>query len=710
MTAGAGLDRLRQALTDHGCNPRGSSARCPAHDDRTASLSIGQGREGAVINCHAGCDPLDVVAELGLDWADLFDQPPERPGGSDGPGWTVVEEYTYRDEERKPLFTVQRRSPKGFRQWHPGPDGSRVWDLKGVRRVLYRLPEVIAAVAAGEPVYVVEGEKDVHAIEAAGGVATTAPGGAGKWRPEYAKPLSNGMVIIVADADAAGQAHAEQVRASLARVASSVTIVRPAEGKDAHDHLAAGHGLDDFRPGEPPAEQLTEEGYARRLLAAHGDAARYVHPWRKWFTWDTRRWARDDRQQVTHWARTIARQVTIDALDGPAARLTDARRHERRSAITGAIALAGTEPGVALVPADFDSWPQLLNTPGGTLDLDLMEIRPHAREDHLTKITRGSYDPARPASSTLWEEFLERILPDAAIRAYLARIVGQAIFGTVTEHLLPVGWGTGANGKTTLFEAIAWALGDYAGTADPEIILAQRHAQHPTTIAALFGLRLVLLHETDEGRRMAEATVKRLTGGDKITARRMREDPWEFDPAHTFVMFTNHRPIVSGSDDAMWRRLKLINFSQTIPEGERDRDLGLRLRAEADAILAWIIGGYLDWRDHGLQDPPEVIAATDRWRQESDAISQWIAAQCETFPASYATTAELYTAWESWAEGHGLDARSRKWFSQALVDHGYGPPEHTRRGATWRGLGLARERDADTREQAAGEGRDLEEW
>jgi hypothetical protein len=247
---GPALTRLRRALEDHGCRVRGSSAQCPAHDDRQASLSIGQGNAGAVLKCHAGngCATDDILEALSLSAADLLDEPRAR----NGRGYEVTATYCYTDEAGVPQFYAERRTPKDFRQYHV-VNGRKVWNLSGVRRVLYQLPKVTAAVAAGQAVWIAEGEKDVLALEAAGVTATCNPMGAGKWRDEYAGPLAGADVVIVADRDDAGRAHAAAVARSLAGKAASVRVVEAAEGKDAADHLAAGHGLDEFAVSTPRA-------------------------------------------------------------------------------------------------------------------------------------------------------------------------------------------------------------------------------------------------------------------------------------------------------------------------------------------------------------------------------------------------------------------------------------------------------------------------
>ena len=307
----------------------------------------------------------------------------------------------------------------------------------------------------------------------------------------------------------------------------------------------------DISPGQPlvgetqtdpmPREPTTELGYAHRLIRVYGDRLRYVPVWRRWLVWDGRRWADDTTGQVKRWMKAIARRIYTDALaladdQQRKAALHLARRGESSAGINGALTLASTHEAIAISPEDLDSDPFLLNCANGTLDLRTGQLGAHNPGDLLTKITGAAYDSA--ARGAEWSEFLQRVQPDQKMRDYLARLVGHALEGRISEHVLPIFCGDGANGKGTFTNAIIVALGDYSDAADPDLLTARSFDAHPTGTADLFGLRLAILHETDAGRRLAEATVKRLTGGDRLKARRMREDFWSFEPSHTFVMLT----------------------------------------------------------------------------------------------------------------------------------------------------------------------------
>lgn len=451
-----------------------------------------------------------------------------------------------------------------------------------------------------------------------------------------------------------------------------------------------------FVPFDPPAndplpdEPRSELGYARRLIHVHGDHLRYVPAWKRWLVWDGTRWAPDSTGQPARWAKEIARRVYADALlladdKDRKAVVSVVRRGESSAAVAGALTLAGTEPGIALSPEALDADPWLLNCRNGVLDLRTRQLGPHDPAQHLTKVTGADYDPG--AGAPEFTKFLERIQPDPEMRAFLARLLGHALPGTVLEHLLPIFQGAGANGKSTLLDhAVCPALGDYASTAEAGIFTERGFDAHPTGVADLFGRRLVVVHESDRGRHLAEGTVKRLTGGDRIKARRMREDFWEFAPSHTALMLTNHRPLVRGTDEGIWRRLRLVPFDVVIPAAERDHDLGERLRLELAGVLAWLVAGYTDWRGNGLADPEQVTGATAGWRDESDALGTFLEG-CLLGARYSAPSAQLYAAWCSWCDHEGESPGTQKSFSTALQSKGY-DNRRTRTGAIWAGIGL----------------------
>ena len=246
-------ERVQSALEAAGSRRSGRDWQCPAHQDRKASLSVAEGRGGkAVLRCHAGCETQDVLAALGLDWPDLF------PEGRNGKA-ELVATYDYTDEQDRLLYQAVRYFPKAFKRRRPDGRGGWIWTLGDTRLVLYRLPRVLAAVAAGQPVYVVEGEKDVHAIERAGATATTVIGGvSGRWLPEFSRLLAKTRVLVVADDDPPGRKRAAATARAIVAAGGQVEVVKPAAGKDAADHLAAGRALADLRPADDDSAESAE--------------------------------------------------------------------------------------------------------------------------------------------------------------------------------------------------------------------------------------------------------------------------------------------------------------------------------------------------------------------------------------------------------------------------------------------------------------------
>jgi hypothetical protein len=250
------LDRFRDALTAHNCKPRGTAARCPAHDDHNPSLSFGPARDyaGVVVNCQRDCHLDDVLAAVGMKVGDLFDEPRQAKQG-----YAVVAEYPYHDEDGQVLYVKERRWPKDFRQYVPLPNGGKQWKLGGVRRVLYRLPELRADIEAGRDIYLAEGEKDADRLRQDAYAATTwsdgawKPGARTRWRPEYTQQLAGARSVIpVRDRDESGQQTVTDIKAELEHHGHNVVILEPIEGKDVSDHLDADHSVDELAAWWPP--------------------------------------------------------------------------------------------------------------------------------------------------------------------------------------------------------------------------------------------------------------------------------------------------------------------------------------------------------------------------------------------------------------------------------------------------------------------------
>jgi putative DNA primase/helicase len=425
---------------------------------------------------------------------------------------------------------------------------------------------------------------------------------------------------------------------------------------------------------------LTDVGNAERLIARHGTDLRYIHPWARWLVWDGRRWRPDDTGEPTRRMKETLRALAADALelddDQRPRLLKHAIGSERETRIRGALQLAQSEPGVPVLPEQLDADPWLLCCDNGTVDLSTGELHPHRREDLLTKLAPVAYDPT--AEAPRWRAFLDQVLEgDEATIEFVRRAVGYSLTGDTSEQVLFLLVGAGANGKSTLIETVRALVGDYGQQAPAETFLEQRESI-PNHIARLKGARFVATVETPEGRRLNETMVKRLVGGDSQAARFMRGEWFDFRPTFKAWLATNHLPVIRGTDEAIWRRIRVIPFNITIPEPERDKTLAARLHAELPGILTWAIDGCVEWQISGLPTPDAVRAATAGYREHMDVLGDFIADRCETRPDARATVAELYTAYQYWATHNGdRNPLSSKAFGQNLEERGH----HVKRGA-----------------------------
>jgi putative DNA primase/helicase len=713
----------------------GFTARCPAHPDNRSSLSFRDAGDKLLVTCFAGCAIEAIVGALDLHMRDLFND-----DGGDSRAASmrkIVAGYEYRDKAGTVLYEVVRFEPKDFRQRQPTPSGEWVWDLKGVRRVLYHLPEI----QGQSIVYVVEGEKDVDRLWSLGIPATTNSGGCGKWRPDYCQELvAAGVkrVAIFPDNDPPGEKHAQDVARSCLAAGLDAKIIHlpglPPKG-DVSNWLDAweGHTKDDLvglveaspwveasdlaEAGRPAAsagaassaeplpetsagattEHLTDLGNAKRLVARHGCDLRFCHPWGAWLVWDGRRWLRDETGELLRRAKETATAMYTQAgATGDEERrkllAAHALRCEAESKLRAMVNVAASEAGIPVVPSALDSDLWMMTIINGTEDLRTGELRSHRREDLITKLAPVTFDPE--ATAPTWEKFLNSVFPGTPqVVRFLQKAVGYSLTGDTREQALLFLHGNGANGKTTFIRTIQELMGDYAKQAAPDLLMMKYGTEHPTGLADLAGARVVVCIEAQEGKRLAEALVKQMTGQDRMKGRRMREDYWEFSPTHKIWLVANHKPRIGGTDYAIWRRIRLIPFTVTFhpPESEeepkQDPLLAEKLRAERSGILNWAIEGCLAWQREGLVPPAEVQAATAAYREESDVIGMFLAERCLIDPTERAKAGDLYRAYVEWCQANGERPVNQTVFGGKLAERGL---EHARPSGihTWRGIGL----------------------
>jgi putative DNA primase/helicase len=316
-----------------------------------------------------------------------------------------------------------------------------------------------------------------------------------------------------------------------------------------------------------------------------------------------------------------------------------------------------------------------LNTPDGVVDLRSGEMRPATQEDYCSKITAVSPAPrvedgGRPPDR--WLTFLDRVLnKNDELIAFLQRLLGYCLTGEVSEHMFAFLYGTGRNGKSVLLNTASRILNDYATTTPVEVFLESKHDRHPTDEARLLKVRLTTAREIPQGRAWNAAKIKNLTGGDKIPARFMRQDTFEFWPNFKLMLAANHKPRLQVVDEAMRSRLKLIPFTVTIHPSERDPDLGKKLMEEVPRILRWMIDGCLAWQASGLGNAEAVGEASGDYFHDQDKLAYWLDERTERWPMGFTETSRRFADWKEWATENGFEYGNDTNFSLELQRRGW---------------------------------------
>ena len=339
--------------------------------------------------------------------------------------------------------------------------------------------------------------------------------------------------------------------------------------------------------------------------------------------------------------------------------------------IRAMIDMAKSESGMTVQLSEFDIDPMLLGVANGVLDLRSGTLLSVSPEVLVSKRCNVAYDPN--ATCSRFDRFMLEVQPDADVRLFLQRLMGCCLTGRVDEHIFAFLYGHGANGKSVFVETAAWLLGDYARKIQTEVLMhQQRNSQGPSPdIVSLKGMRFVYANETEEGRHLAEARVKDLTGGDTLTGRApYGKADITFRPTHKLIVVGNHKPEISDTSFGMWRRVALTPFDQTIPEANRDLHLLETLKGEGSGILNWMLAGLRAWRKDGLQIPEKITAATGAYRNEQDILGDWIDEDCMTAPGCSEKKGVLYADYRQWAERNGHKPLAQGRLTRRLNDRG----------------------------------------
>jgi putative DNA primase/helicase len=409
---------------------------------------------------------------------------------------------------------------------------------------------------------------------------------------------------------------------------------------------------------------VTENSPAALFVELHGNDLRYCHDTGAWFRWNSVRWRQDKVQTAFHWARELAHQLS----DNQPEKLRYVTN--KTSFASGVERFAKADPSVAVVVDYWDTDPWLLGTPGGTIDLRTGSLRESVRDDGITKSTLVT--PSDDAGCPRWLQFLaETTGDDGELVRFLQQWCGYCLTGVTREHALVFVYGPGGNGKSVFVNVKMGVLGDYAVTGAMETFTTSTGERHPTDLAMLRGARLVTASETEEGRAWAESRIKQLTGGDRISARFMRQDFFEFAPQFKLTVIGNHKPVLHNVDEAAKRRFNIVPF--VLAPAVVDRELEQKLLAEAPGILRWMIDGCLDWQRNGLIRPACVVEATDEYFSDQDVLAHWLAEECDYEPGnSHKSEASsvLYKSFSEYAKAAGVKPGDRTTFKDSMIVKG----------------------------------------
>ena len=400
---------------------------------------------------------------------------------------------------------------------------------------------------------------------------------------------------------------------------------------------------------------LTDIGNGLRLVDSCAGRLCYVAEWKQWLVWDGQRWCKGDDAGVMK----LAHKVALGIYDGISKEDDEKKRKEllkwaiqSESAVRIDAMIKTARPYLTIPSAQFDTRPDMLRVRNGVVNLRTGQLIPHDATMMLTKRTDIDYDPT--ATAPTWRAFLDRIFEgNGDVLQFIQRAVGYTLTGSTDEHCLFFLYGVGANGKSTFLEAMRMLMGEYYVTTSVEAMLATEYTGGATPyVASLPGMRMAMASEMPEGRRFNESLIKDITGGGTITARHLYGAPFEFQPSHTMWISGNYRPRITGTDEGIWRRLKVVPFNAFIPPEQR-RPMAEVLdgfRNELSGILTWAVQGAVAWYDWGLPTSPTIEQATMEYRGEEDVVARFVAAVCVLQPDAMTAKHKVFEAWQQWTD------------------------------------------------------------
>lgn len=413
----------------------------------------------------------------------------------------------------------------------------------------------------------------------------------------------------------------------------------------------------------------TELGNAERIVSEYGNVIRHVDDV-GWYIWDGKRWKEDRKREI----EKITAKVLRKLFQGEEEDRKWAKACEKRS-----IRMNSIKDMVPLVPAvreEFDTHPYLFNCTNGVLDLKKGQLLPHDREYMMTKLANVEYD--ENAQCPNWITFLESIFKDKdgqtdyEVIEFMQKAIGYSLTGDISEQVMFFLYGGGRNGKSTFINIVQSLLGDYAKQTNSDTFIKKTNdSSINNDIARLASSRFVSAVESEDGQKLSESLVKQITGGEKILARFLRQEFFEFEPEFKVFFTTNHKPIIHGIDEGIWRRVKLIPFTVTIPKESIDKKLPEKLSFEMPGILNWAVEGCMKWQQDGLGDPPAIAGATNEYKETMDILEPFIFEKCFVNPLAKIEAKALFKEYENWCYDSGEIGLKNRAFYRMLETKGF---------------------------------------
>lgn len=418
-------------------------------------------------------------------------------------------------------------------------------------------------------------------------------------------------------------------------------------------------------PGMPvqrPRVAMSEDAIAYEFVTMQCEDVRYDHSRGSWFIWCGTHWRQDMTGEVLERVREFCASHAAGEEKESARRRLTSVKHAKNIEDFSKI-----DRRVAVTSDHWDADPFLLATPDGTVDLKIGMLREARPAEMISRLT--AIGP-RSTGCDQWLKFLhETCAGDQEQIDFLQKMAGYALTGDTREHALFFIYGPGGNGKGVFLNVLTGIMGSYAVTAPMETFTASKFQNHPTELAMLDGPRLVTASETEEGKRWAESRIKNVTGGDRLTARFMRENFFTFSPVFKLLIIGNHQPSLGVVDDAARRRFRMVPFENK--PAQVDRELETKLKTEWPGILWWAVNGCIKWQKEGLSAPTKVQNATNRYFSEQDILQQWVDDHCEIDINSRCATDLAFASWSAFATAAGEYVGTKKLLTQRLDKKGF---------------------------------------